>query len=446
MRYEAYIALRHLVSRKGRSLSLVSLLAVMGVAIGVSALIGGLSITAGFEESFRDKLLGVTAHVFARPQSSIRYDAQEIETFMKARVPEVIAVSPTTYHKTILSGPGGTTGGFIKSLIPDSAERALKLPQYLKSGSLQDLRAQEVPTPMIIGAQLAHRLKVDRGDILTALSTAKSRPGRPQQWSTRTDAPSTFTFKVVGVFQAGYDEYDARFAYIHLEDAERLFGMTDNVRGFEIAVRDPALAFESVPHIESALRWGLGGPLDWGESLALDPARAGRIATRAEEGFQVQDWYAQNPTLYVSLLYQRIAILVVLSVMLILAACNVASMLIMMTLERTKDIAILKAMGATEESIKRIFLFEGIGIAFIGSLLGAVLGLFFTEVILGQGITLDPKVYGIDHFPIRTRLIDYVYALMGSLLIIGIAVSFPARRGSRLKPTDGLREDQLDSA
>jgi lipoprotein-releasing system permease protein len=119
-------------------------------------------------------------------------------------------------------------------------------------------------------------------------------------------------------------------------------------------------------------------------------------------------------------------------------------MLIMMVLERTKEIAILKVMGASEKSIHLIFLIEGLGIAFLGSLGGAVVGFLFCEVLLGQGISLDPQVYGIDHFPVVFNGWDYIYSTLGALLIIGFAVHFPARRGSQLKPTDGLREDHLD--
>jgi len=444
MRYELLIAARHVMSKKGRSLSLVTTLAIAGVALGVAALVGGLSITKGFEDAFRDKLLGVTAHIFARPYTNARYEVEELEQHISAAVPEVLGVSPTTYHKTILSGPGGTIGGFIKGIDPQRAAQVLKLPEYMLEGSLSELVLAQEPTPVIIGAQLAERMRVELGGFLTALSSSKTGQGSAELWSTQRDAPRSLTFKVVGIFRAGYDEYDTRFAYVHIKDAERIFGTHDNVRGFEIKVSDPDRAAQVAPQVASAIKWGYGGPLDWAEALTEDPKRAGRLASRAEELFSVQDWYAQNPTLYMSLLYQRLAILVVLSVMLILAACNVASMMIMMGMERTRDIAILKAMGATEKSVKLIFHLEGLVIALIGSSVGVALGFLFCEVLLGRGVSLDPKVYGIDHFPVSSSLESYALAVLCSLIVVGIAVSFPARRSSALKPTDGLREDQLD--
>ena len=125
MRYELMIAIRHLTSKRGRGLSLVSALAVAGVGLGVAALVGGFAVTAGFEDAFREKILGVTAHVLARPHSSARYDHQEIEKQLKRRIPELVGVSPTTYHKAVLSGAGGTVGGMVKSLIPEAAQRVL---------------------------------------------------------------------------------------------------------------------------------------------------------------------------------------------------------------------------------------------------------------------------------------------------------------------------------
>lgn len=460
MRYELFIAARHITSKKGRSLSLVTTLAIAGVALGVAALVGGLSITKGFEDAFRDKLLGVTAHIFARPYTSARYEASEIEEHIKRAVPEVVGVAPTTYHKTILSGPGGTTGGFIKGLDPERASRVLKLADYMIEGSMSDLTPGASPTPTLIGVQLAERMGVGVGDHLTALSVSQNSSGRAgvklkakeqfgaqlgaDMWSPQQGAPTSFTFKVAGIFRAGYDEYDARFAYVHISDAERIFGTQDNVRGFEIKVQDPDRAAALAPQVANAIKWGFGGPLDWAEGLTKAPLQATKLASRAEEQFHVQDWYAQNPTLYMSLLYQRLAILVVLSVMLILAACNVASMMIMMGLERTKDIAILKAMGASERSMKMIFHAEGLVIAMIGSVVGAALGFAFCELLLGRGVSLDPKVYGIDHFPVSTSVESYMVAVTCSLLIVGIAVAFPAKRSAALKPTDGLREDQLE--
>lgn len=456
MKFELMLALRHLISRRGRGLSLVAMLAVIGVSIGVAALIGGASITAGFERAFQEKLLGVTAHIFARPYSSTRYDVADIENAIMDEVPEVKGVSPTTYHKAIFVGPGGTIGGFIKGLDPERSKNVIKLDSYMTSGSLDLLKIDRSNqddhkiTKVVVGAQLARKLRIDTGRIFTALTGAthnrfdqKLAP-KKNDWNGKGGGPKSITFKVVGIFEAGYDEYDSRFVYMHYNRAESIFGTSDSVQGFEIALHDPQMASQVAPEIERALKWGLGNPLDWGDALATQPLKATRIATRAEENFSVQGWYEQNPALYMSLIYQRIAILVVLSVMLILASCNVSSMLMMMTLERTPEIAILKTMGAANRSIQKIFFIEGLSIAAVGSMIGALIGYIFCEWILGSGVRLDPQVYGIDRFPVEFRWRDYLLAVIGSMLILMIAVGIPARRGSRLPPTEGLRGDQLD--
>ncbi|MAD61241.1 MAG: hypothetical protein CMH49_07010, partial [Myxococcales bacterium] len=333
----------------------------------------------------------------------------------------------------------------------------LKLESFLLSGSLKKLtppikkglsKDKKPVIPVIVGSQLARRLSIKEEQIFTALTGSSQKTSTHSsshhQWNGQGAAPQSIILKVAGIFEAGYDEYDSRFIYMHYEQAEAVFGTQDSVQGFEIALTDPNLASELAPQIENALQWGLGDPQDWGEALLFNPLKATRIATRAEENFSVQGWYEQNPALYMSLVYQKIAILVVLSVMLILASCNVSSMLMMMTLERTPEIAILKTMGASNRSIKRIFIIEGLSIAIVGSIIGALLGFIFCEWILANGVSLDPQVYGIDRFPVEFRWRDYFLAVIGSIIILSIAVSIPARRGSLMSPTRGLRGDQLD--
>ena len=459
MKFEFMLATRHLTSRRGRGLSLVGVLAIIGVAIGVAALIGGASITAGFEKAFQDKLLGVTSHIFSRPHSSARYDVNEMETAIKREVSEVIGVSPTTYHKAIFVGPGGTIGGFIKSIDPQRAKRVLKLESYLIAGSLEQLDPYQHPTasvtqqatatPVIIGRQLARRLKVQPNQLITALSGERNqehlfKSDKSSGWRGDERGPSNMLFKVVGIFEAGYDDYDSHFAFLHFSEAERIFGVSQSVQGFEISVTNPDDASELAPRVASAMKWSLGDPLDWSVALVKDPLKATRIAQRSSDHFEAHGWYEQNILIYKTLVYQRFAILIVLSVMLILASCNVSSMMMMMTLERTPEIAILKTMGATTTHIKRVFQIEGLGIAVIGSLIGTLIGFIFCEWILGRGISLDPKVYGISRFPVEFRWEDYLLAIVGSVLILWVAVTIPARRGSGMPPSEGLRGDQLD--
>ena len=366
--------------------------------------------------------------------------------------PEVRGAAPISYHKTIFLAEGGSVGGFVKGIDPTGARETIKLHEYLEAGSVEALiptdhageesaRGSTAAPGIIIGAQLQRRLRVPLGGLLNTLSAGQSEG--ENEWRPERRVPETQSFRVVGIFRAGYDEYDSRFAYVHYDTALRLFSSRDRVAGVEVALHDPWRAPEVARTLEADLRGRDGDPFDWAERMITDPLGALRAVAGYQQDYAIRDWYAQNPNLYMSLLYQRLAILIVLSVMLILAACNVSSLLIMMVMERTPDIAILKACGASERSIRLIFLLEGAGLSFIGTALGSLMSYLFCEGILSAGISLDPKVYGIDHFPVHFALSDCLIAALISLLVISVAALIPARRAGRLEPVEGLRQGHL---
>ena len=412
MRYELSIAFRHLRGRKSRSLSVVTWLAITGVALGVTALVGGFSITSGFEDAFSEKVMGVTAHVFVREYGIDFTEYREVQKSI-APVKGVRASSPMTFNEVMFSGKGGTAGAIVKGMLPEQAGAVLEIRDYMTEGRLEALVAKTgrgVPA-VILGAELARSLGAKEGDLITAVSPLRTLD--PDRWSATPDVPATQTLEVVGVFRAGFQEYDARLAYMALPAAQRFFATGDTVVGIEVAVEDPLHAGEVANRIR---------------------------ATLGEGGFSVLDWRRQNRNLFASLTYQRIAILVVLSVMVILASCNVACMLILLVIERTRDIAILKAMGARDGSILRIFIVEGMLIGLLGTAIGMVLAYGLCEGLLANGIGLDPKVYGIARLPVVLRPMDYVMAASGALAITFCATIVPALRGARLRPVDGLRE------
>ncbi len=412
MRFEYLIALRHLKARKSRSLSVVTWLAVIGVALGVTALVGGFSITTGFEQAFREKVLGVTAHVFVRDYGLRFTEYREVEQKVRA-VPGVRATSPMTYNEAMLSGKGGTTGAVIKGIRPDQAVQVLAVTDYMVEGTLEALgdRPEDGLEGVVLGAELARKLAVGAGDLITIVSPLRSLD--PDQWKAQADTPTTRPFRVVGVFSAGFHEYDARLAYLEMSVAQRFFGSGDAVLGIEVAVDD---------------------------ALAAGDVAARMRAVLGAEAYSVLDWRRQNRNLFASLEYQRVAILVVLSVMVVLASCNVACMLIMLVLERTRDIAILKAMGARDRSILRVFVAEGMAIGAMGTVVGVIAAYALCEGLLANGIALDPKVYGIARLPVVFDPLDYAMAASGALIITFVATLFPALRGARFRPVDGLRE------
>lgn len=412
MSYETIIAFRHLRARKKRSLSVVTWLAVIGVALGVAALVGGFSITSGFEQAFREKVLGVTAHVFVR-EYGLRFTGYREVMKRVEGVEGVRAVSPMTFNEAMFAGRAANTGAVVKGIEPARAAAVLALPQYMVEGSLDDLdRPHEDGLPgVLLGAELARKLDAHAGDVVTIVSPLRSYD--PDQWSAQPDAPGTRPFAVRGVFRAGFHEYDARLAYMELRTAQKFFGVGDAIVGLEVAVQDELRAGE----VADVVRGQLG-----------------------EEDYSVMDWRRQNRNLFASLSYQRIAILVVLSVMVVLASCNVACILIMLVLERTREIAILKAMGARDGGILRIFIAEGMFIGALGTAVGMVLAYAFCQGLLANGIALDPKVYGIERLPVVFEPWDYVKAAIGAMAITFLATIVPALRGAQLPPVDGLRE------
>ncbi|MBV71261.1 MAG: hypothetical protein CMH52_07915 [Myxococcales bacterium] len=221
------------------------------------------------------------------------------------------------------------------------------------------------------------------------------------------------SMKVVALFRSGYYEFDRLYAYTDLSESQDFFDLGTRVAMVELRVKDPSQA----TRLANELRDKINLPFS-----------------------RVLDWRTSNSNLFVSLTMQRIAILLVLAVMVILAGCNVASMLIMMVIERTREIAILKAMGARNGSIRTVFLLEGAFIALIGVFGGMTVAYVLFELILSQGIRLDPTVYGIDRLPILFNVQDYLLAGVGAMVITLSAALVPSVKAARYRPVDGLRD------
>lgn len=412
MPYEFQIAWRHIRARGGRSLSVVSWLSIIGVALGVAALVGGFAVTSGFEIAFREKVLGVTAHIFVR-EYGIRFDGYRAVDTKVLEVPGVRATSPITYNEALVAGRTGTQGAVIKGIDVARAKQVLELSAYMEEGRVEDLDAPTADglESILLGGELARRIGAHKGDVVTLVSPLRNREAKA--WSGAGATPTSHMFHVAGIYRAGYYEYDARYAFLKLGAAQRFFGLGDVVTGFEVAVDDVMQAGAIADVIRERL-----GP----------------------EEYSVMDWRRQNRNLFTSLIYQRIAIVIVISVMVVLASCLVACILIMLVMERTKEIAILKAMGAQASSILALFVAEGMAIGAAGTLLGLCIAVVLFQGILTSGISLDPKVYGIARLPIVFNVWDYVFAAAGAMGITFLASLLPAWRGSRLPPVQGLVE------
>lgn len=391
---------------------MVTWLSIIGVALGVMSLVGGFSMTRGFEVAFRDKVLGVTAHVFVR-EYGIRFGRYREVADEVRQVPGVKALAPMTFSEVMITGADANAGAIVKGIVPDRVGAVLAIDDYMVEGSLDALggRSRAGLDGVILGAELADRLGVKTGDAITMVSPLRSRD--PDDWSAQPTSPTTRTFEVRGVFRAGFFEYDNRLAYMELSVAQDYFRMGDVVTGLEVAVDDPFQAGV----VADIIRGKLGA-----------------------DAFSVLDWRRQNRNLFRSLADQRLAIVLVLSVMVVLASCLVACTLVMLVLVRTRDIAILKTMGATNFSVLVIFVTEGILIGTVGTGIGLVGAYGLFEGLLAHGIALDAEVYGIARLPVVFDPLDYAQAGIGAVLITFVAAIFPALRGARLHPVVGLRE------
>jgi lipoprotein-releasing system permease protein len=263
-----------------------------------------------------------------------------------------------------------------------------------------------------MGKELAHKLKVKVGDAVTVVVPLSNIDF--DTWRAKASAPRTKKFRVKGIFYSGFDEYDRRLMYTSLRDTQDLVGRGDQVMGVELKVKDVDRASKIAKKLEAAL----GGP-----------------------PYTVQDWYDLNHNLFTALNLQKLALVIILTLIIIVAAVNMVSALTMMVTDKTREIAIMKSMGATSSSVSRVFQFLGVAIGSVGTLIGVAIGLVTCYVVSAYGYHLDPKVYLIDRLPIEVRWFEVVL-VSGITLAISLGATWaPAQAAAALRPVEGLRYD-----
>jgi lipoprotein-releasing system permease protein len=461
MGIERGIAFRYLRAKRRNSLlSLISVLAVGGVGLGVASLIVVLAVLDGFETNLRDKLLGFQPHVtLYRMGENIRDWASYVDRI--ARYPGVVSAQPVVTGQVMLSGPGGTQGIIIKGLDPELAresdffgplnlspkaldnltERPMQSPYPLPSelgifdqesqewpespdnaylededsyaeaegagqGTLEE-RAQ-VERPLIIGRELSLSLGAGPLADLSLISPF----GRITPLGTR--APLSRTFKVAGLFQANFYEFDSSFAFTTLSEAQDILGMDREVSFIEVMTDDVYKA----ERIRMELLAILGGEGDWW----------GR------------DWMQMNMSLFSALKLEQTAMFVILTLIILVAAFNIASTLIMMVSEKTRDIAIMKAMGASSSQIRRIFTIQGLSVGAVGTLGGLIVGLVLCFLLKRyEFISLPQEIYQMSTLPVEVRPFQVLLIVLVSILISYLSTVYPAAQAARMDPVEALR-------
>ena len=396
--------------------SVFTSVSVLGVALGVAALTIVLAVTTGFQKQFRDKVLGVNAHVIVLKSQATFAEYRDVMKTAREIDPDVLAVQPFIFAEMLATrGKGQLSGVAIKGIDPQLASGVLDLEKHMTHGSVKSLGEPPRPgvlPPIIMGKELAHKLKAKIGDDVTVVVPLSNIDF--DTFRAKSSAPRSRKFRVTGIFYSGFYEYDGRLMYTSLQDTQDLVGRGDQVMGVELKVRDVERAEEIAEKLEAEL----GGP-----------------------PYQVQDWYQLNHNLFTALKLQKAALLIILTLIILVAAVNMVSALIMMVTDKTREIAILKSMGATSGGVARVFQVVGIAIGGAGTIIGVIVGLATCYVVSEYGYHLDPKVYLIDRLPIEVRPIE-VLIVAGITMLISVITTFvPAQSAAALRPAEGLRYD-----
>ncbi|MEW6324084.1 MAG: lipoprotein-releasing ABC transporter permease subunit [Nitrospirota bacterium] len=406
MPYEFFIGLRYLKARRRhRSFSLNTFISIIGVTLGVGALIATLGIMTGFTDEIRNKILGTNAHIVVLDRTGEPMTGYAAIMEQVRRTPHVTAVTPLLFTQVLLSHDRQSQGVVLRGIDPATAGGVTDLNKNLIGGSLADLAPGEEGRPpgVILGRELAGRLGAFVGAAVTAISpTGTVGP--------LGIVPKLKKFQVVGIFDSGMYEYDSSLAYIPLGEAQRLLDFGDAVNGIEVKIDDIFLSGAVARDIEAALGFPYGA----------------------------RDWREMNRSLFSALQLEKIMMFIILVLIILVASFNIVSTLTMIVVEKGREIAILKAMGATPGRIMRIFMIDGLVIGLAGVALGVPLG-YGASWLIQQYYTLPGDVYYISRIPVKLLWQDILSVSAAALAISLLATLYPSWRASRLEPVEALR-------
>ena len=410
MPYELYIAFRHLKSKKRNGLvSVITFISITGVVIGVAALIIILSVMNGYVNEVSTRFISVDSHIRVR-----RYHNAGISTFGPLMnqikgVKHVVETTPYIASKGLIISGEESTGILVRGLDPETANKVTDLEKFLVSGSFDvnfsAENSKRTSKGIILGTKLANKIHASIGDdvLIASLEGIKNFNQLPQK----------LPFRVVGLLETGLFEFDENFAFISIKSAQLLFNMPAKVSGIEIKLDDSDLADEVAVNIEDKLGY---------------PYRA-------------VSWYTRNQNLYAWMELQKRAGFIMLSLIIMVAAFNIISTLIMVSMEKTQEIGILKSMGTSSKSIRRIFTFEGLFVGILGTIIGSVIGF---ALCWAQNhykfFSLPADVYIISWLPIMLKWTDFLFVGLTAILLAYLAAVYPAHKAAQLDPITSLRD------
>lgn len=406
MKFESFIALRYLFARRQQSfISVISIISVLGVALGVASLIVVLGVMNGFTKDLRDKILGVNAHVITMSAAGNMSGYTELMKEIEG-VSGVTGVTPFIYSELMASSSQGVKGIILRGVQPKSADKVLTIRNYMKDGGFPDLERKGLPG-IIIGKELAKRLGVGVGRRINLLSPSGKK-------TSQGFVPRVRNFRVVGIYKTGMWEYDSSLAFVTLNSARELLGWDNNaVTGLELSVSNVSNADTVAKKIT--------------EKLGGYP-------------FYARSWMDMNANLFAALKLEKTAMGVILTLIVLVGSFSIITTLVMLVMEKTRDIAVLMSMGATKKQIRRIFMLQGTIIGVVGTALGFALGLGVGELLKRyQFVQLPKGVYSLDKLPVIHDWTDLVAIGISAMVLCFIATLYPAKQAAKLEPADALR-------
>jgi lipoprotein-releasing system permease protein len=407
MNFEFFVALRYLkAKRRQAAISIITVISVLGVTAGVCALVISLAINNGFREELESRLLGATANI-----NLVRKENDGIRNFDQlsrrlSPLPHVVATAPSLYEEVLVSSRSRAQGVVLKGVEPEQEVKVGTLLRHLREGSLEGM-SETFPNadPIIIGKELAKALGVYVGD--TVLVTS------PQGYLTPLEIVPKFRhFRVVGVFDSGFFDFDATWAFTNLAAAQRLFDLADVVSVIEFKIDD----------------------------IYRAPEVAEEIRRAAGRGFDTTTWIEQNHSLFSALRLERLVTVLTIGLIVVVAALNIFIALVMMVMEKNRDIAVLMSMGARQRQVWAVFTLHGVAIGGVGTLLGLILG--YGVAWLGNTYKLIPlqaDVYALSSVPFHAHPLDGVWIAAAAITISFLATLYPALAAARLNPVEILR-------
>ncbi|MBR6467683.1 MAG: lipoprotein-releasing ABC transporter permease subunit, partial [Desulfovibrio sp.] len=392
--------------RKQAFIYVISIMSILGVALGVAALVVVLGVYNGLTTDMRDKILGANAHgiVMSYMPDAFAEHPELLGEVLKT--PGVTGATPFIYTEVMLSAGKGVKGLVLRGIDPKTAPSVLTMLRKMKRGSIARLSQTEGLPGIVIGEELAKRIGLGIGSRVNLLSPSGQKTAAGFQ-------PRIRAFEVAAIFKTGMFEYDSSLAFVTLDACRDVLGLDPGfLSGIEITVDDVFKA----------------------------DVIAQRISSTVGSPFYARNWMEMNANLFAALKLEKIGMFILLAMVVLIGSFSIVATLVMLVMEKTKDIAVMLSMGATRRTIRRIFMLQGTIIGFVGTLLGYALGLTVGYLLKRyQFIKLPENVYTLDHLPIIITLSDVLIIGAAAMLLCFLATLYPARQAARLKPAEALR-------